>query len=251
MNKKSDKGRQRQTVSANVRQRLTQSDNGRQGLSTQKESAAHTLTVREVQEMFKAAGVVRSERSLARWCEKNAADQSRFDAVLYGETGDQEKYYITPDSAEAVLAEEKAKDAHRGLLAGGVPDSDRPGQAVSDKPQTQEGGEPGSLRERVKDLEEQNLDLRASNKGYQTAVSTYQEQVKFFAERLEALARSNGILENKLKQLEGPKKSIQDKPVEVDETQVAQEAVIQTESERATSEQPDENRGEDEIIQSP
>jgi hypothetical protein len=68
----------------------------------------HTLTVREVARLFEAAGVARSERSIVNWCQPNRQGIPR----LYSYYDPHErKYFITPQSAEAAIAEEKAKAA--------------------------------------------------------------------------------------------------------------------------------------------
>ena len=196
-----DKDGQWQTTSDSVSQRPTEADSVGQSPPKEKRSAAHTLTVLQVYEQFKGAGVIRSLRSIDRW-----AMQGRFDAALYSEGGGQQKYYITPESAEAVLTEEKGKDIDRGLLKA-MPDSGGPAKTVTNEP-ADDQAKLEELRARVKELEHENLDIKASNIGYQTAVGNYQQQAKFFVEKLEALARENGKLEGQMAQLGAPKKEI-------------------------------------------
>jgi len=63
----------------------------------------HTLTVRVTARMFDAAGVARSERSIINWCQPNRQGIARLDS--YFDSNDR-KYYITPQSVEAVIQEE-------------------------------------------------------------------------------------------------------------------------------------------------
>jgi len=63
----------------------------------------HTLTVRETARMFEAAGVARTERSVINWCQPNRQGITRLDSYY---DPNERKYYITPQSVEAVIQEE-------------------------------------------------------------------------------------------------------------------------------------------------
>lgn len=81
----------------------------------------HTLTVREVARMFEAAGVARTERSITNWCRATAQGMARLDAHF---DPNDRKYYITPQSVERAIAEEKAKMARHekaAEISGNVP----------------------------------------------------------------------------------------------------------------------------------
>jgi len=66
------------------------------------------LTVREVARLFEAAGVARIERSIVNWCQPNRQGIPRLDSYY---DPNERKYFITPQSVEAAIAEEKAKAA--------------------------------------------------------------------------------------------------------------------------------------------
>jgi len=66
----------------------------------------HTLTVRETARMFEAAGVARTERSVVNWCQPNRQGVARLDAYF---DPNERKYYITAESVERAVAEEKTK----------------------------------------------------------------------------------------------------------------------------------------------
>ncbi len=68
----------------------------------------HTLTVREAARVFEAAGVARTERSIVNWCQFNAQGVARLDAYF---DPNERRYYITAQSVELAIAEEKAKAA--------------------------------------------------------------------------------------------------------------------------------------------
>jgi hypothetical protein len=68
----------------------------------------HTLTVRQAARMFEAAGVGRTERSIINWCQPNKAGVARLDCYF---DPNERKYYITPQSIELAIADEKSKGA--------------------------------------------------------------------------------------------------------------------------------------------
>ena len=67
---------------------------------------SHTLTVREVARRFEAAGVARTERSITNWCQANRSGVARLDSYF---DPNERKYFITLQSVELAVAEEKAK----------------------------------------------------------------------------------------------------------------------------------------------
>ena len=66
----------------------------------------HTVTVKEAARMFEAAGVPRTERSVVAWCNANRHEVARLDG-FYDES--QHRWFITPESIERAIAEEKSK----------------------------------------------------------------------------------------------------------------------------------------------
>ena len=66
----------------------------------------HTLTVRETARMFEAAGVARTERSIINWCQPNRQGVTRLDCYY---DPNERKYYITPQSVESAIQEEKQR----------------------------------------------------------------------------------------------------------------------------------------------
>jgi hypothetical protein len=69
-------------------------------------SENHIYTVREVARMFENSGVPRTERSITNWCQKDRNGVSRLDCYF---DPNERKYYITPQSVERAIEEEKAK----------------------------------------------------------------------------------------------------------------------------------------------
>ena len=75
------------------------------------EHAGHTITVREAARIFEDNGVPRTERAITNWCNENARGVTRLDACFDEE---QRKYYITEESIERAMQEERDKSRHRG-----------------------------------------------------------------------------------------------------------------------------------------
>lgn len=167
-------------------------------------SENHTLTVREAVRLFEAANVARSERSLVNWCQPNRQGIARLDAYF---DPNERRYFITPVSVEAVIAEEKAKAARPGpersqsAAADEVPHDSENVRAFP-KASGKVGGNLDGEAE-LAELRKENLDLKITNRGK----DFYIDQLK--AERdsilLKALESSRrvGELENRL-QIGGP-----------------------------------------------
>src|SRR5437660_1646209 len=67
-----------------------------------------TLTVREVARRFEVAGVARTERSITNWCQPNKTGVCRLDNYF---DPNERKYFISAQSVELAIQEEKAKAA--------------------------------------------------------------------------------------------------------------------------------------------
>ncbi len=67
-----------------------------------------TLIVRDVARLFETAGVARSERSITNWCQPNRQGIARLEAYF---DPNERRYFITPQSVEAAITEEKARAA--------------------------------------------------------------------------------------------------------------------------------------------
>ena len=73
----------------------------------------HVLTVHAVARMFEDAGVARTERSITNWCKRDNNGVSRLDCYLDPNEG---KFFITPQSVERAIEEEKSK-----IISGELP----------------------------------------------------------------------------------------------------------------------------------
>jgi hypothetical protein len=166
-------------------------------------SENHTLTVREVAHLFEAAGVARTERSIINWCQPNKMGVARLD---YYFDPNERKYFISPQSVEAAIQEEKEKASKgTGILGGGEPlRKDSETLENVDKKLTDE--------HQVRELEKEILDLKITNRGKDYFIDQLQKEREGFAqerqgyvEKLMSFTRKVGELETKLLQLQAPK----------------------------------------------
>lgn len=116
----------------------------------------HTLTVREVARMFEAVGVARTERSIINWCQPNRQGIARLESYF---DPNERKYYITPQSVEAVIQEE----VQRASKNGDAKISEAFGSAVQ---HVKHPGNTTAVEERkLQELERQIMDLKIANRG--------------------------------------------------------------------------------------
>lgn len=174
----------------------------------------HTLTVREAARMFEVAGVARTERSIVNWCQPNQMGIARLDGYF---DPNERKYFITPQSVELAIAEEKAKAAKVNQASeafGKVPpDSeafrtvrpDAEGFRTVPKDAETPKAVVGSDQSRIKELERENLDLKITNAAKTQVIELMQAERNQFFDQTIAANRKMGELEAKLLQLERPR----------------------------------------------
>ena len=162
-------------------------------LSERKES--HTLTVREVARLFESAGVARTERSIVNWCQPNRTGIARLDSYF---DPNERRYYISPQSVEQAIAEEKAKATkHKDTSEpfGNVPPAAETARNVK---------LPADDESQVKELERENLDLKIANRGKDYLIDELNKERKHFFDQLLSASRKVGELETRLLQIESP-----------------------------------------------
>jgi hypothetical protein len=154
----------------------------------------HSLTVREAARLFEAAGVARTERSIVNWCQPNRQGICRLDCYF---DPNERKYYITPQSVETAIAEEKAranKINQSSDSVGTVPKaSELPPKTVKSNVESDD--------ERTKELERENLDLKIANRGKDFLIEQMQKERNSFFDQLLTATRKVGELETRLLQL--------------------------------------------------
>jgi hypothetical protein len=157
----------------------------------------HTLTVREAARLFEAAGVTRTERSITNWCWPNKTGIARLDSYF---DPNERKYFITPQSVELAIAEEKARAAkinEPSEPAGKIRKDSERGQQT---PAT--GSEAGTGR--IRELEKEVMDLKITNRAKDYLVDQLQKERTGFFDQLLSASHKVGELENKLLQIESP-----------------------------------------------
>lgn len=161
-----------------------------------------TLTVREAARMFEAAGVARTERSIINWCQPNKTGIARLDAYF---DPNERKYYVTLQSVELAIAEEKAKAAKVNSEPSEAFRNDSAelknlrNQSSSEK---RAGSEDDT--ENVKALEREVLNLKILNNGKDYFIDKLQTERNTILTQLIDSSRKIGELETKLLQLEAP-----------------------------------------------
>lgn len=167
-----------------------------QQVSDRKEN--HTLTVREVARLFEAAGVARSERSIVNWCQHNVLGVGKLDAYF---DPNERKYFITPQSVDLAIAEEKAKAAKHGTVA----------EAHGNIPQSAERSQPHASPEpsvgdtsKLKALEAEVMDLKITNRAKDQFIDHLKQERAGMLEQLTTSAKRVGELETRLLQLKQP-----------------------------------------------
>lgn len=156
--------------------------------------ANHTLTVREVARMFEAAGVARTERSVVNWCQPNRQGVARLDAYF---DPNERKYYLTAESVERAIAEEKTKairTPEHSETVGSVPkDAETRSEPVD--------------TDRVEELEKEIYDLKITNRAKDFFIDQLQKDRESQVTKLMESSHRIGELETKLLQLEAPESS--------------------------------------------
>jgi hypothetical protein len=159
----------------------------------------HTLTVREAARMFEASGVARTERSIINWCQPNKTGIARLDAYF---DPNERKYYVTLQSIELAIAEEKAKAAK------GNPEFSEPFRNdlgfgnVRQEIAQEKSFVPGDDTEKVKTLEREILDLKILNSGKDYFINQLKGERDNFITQLVGSSRKIGELETRLLQIE-------------------------------------------------
>ena len=142
--------------------------------------------------------MARTERSIINWCQANRQGVARLDSYY---DPNERKYYITPQSVEAVIQEE----IQRAKKSTEVPGSESFGSPVAHLKHSQTTTAATSVDERkVQELERANFDLKITNRAKEIVIEQMQKERDGFIKELVASSRTVGRLETKLLQLERP-----------------------------------------------
>ena len=158
----------------------------------------HTLTVREAARMFEAASVARTERTIINWCQPNRQGIARLDSYF---DPNERKYYITPQSVEAVIQEE----IQRSKKSGEATDSAGFGSAVTHVKQFMAEKTIPPDDRKLQELEREVQNLKIANEVKDKFIELIKNERKGFIDKLIAANRAVGQLETKLNQLDATK----------------------------------------------
>ncbi len=160
----------------------------------------HTLTVREVARMFEAANVARTERSIVNWCQPNRQGIARLDA--YFDMNDR-RWFITPQSVESAIAEEKAKAA-KVEQSHSEPEAPTPprSQTENDTPRSRSNTDTDSFQ--LGSMEKELTDLRILNRGKDYFIEQLKLEREGLLDKLVTGSHRLGELETQLRQLGAP-----------------------------------------------
>lgn len=153
----------------------------------------HTLTVRETARMFETAGVARTERSIINWCQPNRQGIARLDSYY---DPNERKYYITPQSVEAVIREE----IQRAKKSSQPDDSEGFGSGVTHVKHPPTAG--GAAGPDIEELQREVANLKLTNQVKDQFIQVLKTERFEFIERLQNASRTVGQLETKLNLLD-------------------------------------------------
>jgi len=163
-----DPRRQERRPSDTVGSRPTMSDQvGRGRTLSDKRRDEHSLTSLEIQRLFESSGIPRSQRSIERYCRDGKLDCFR--------DPDEDRYYVTPASAETLIGQLKEIQArHAPAGASSTP------PLTADTPSSARGTGDASTADELESLRRENMDLKITNR----AKDYFIEQLKGDRERL-------------------------------------------------------------------
>lgn len=171
-------------------------------LSVRRENC--TLTVREVARLFEAASVARSERSITNWCQPNRQGIARLEAYY---DPNERRYFITPQSVEAVIAEEQAKAAKANaeplphVAEAFRTESPKSSEPFRTPPTAAEAASDGT---ELAELRKENFDLKITNRGKDYFIDQMKTERENLLQQLVDSSQRVGQLETQLLQLEAP-----------------------------------------------
>jgi hypothetical protein len=166
----------------------------------------YILTVREAARLFEAAGVARTERSIINWCQPNKLGVARLDNYF---DPNERRYFISPQSVEVAIQEEKAKATKAGVSFEPVGNIRNDSESIQEDHDVEREGD----SERGSKFESELFDLKVLNSGKDFLIKQMRQEREIFFNQLLEATRKVGELETKLFQLEAaPKEANADEP---------------------------------------
>jgi hypothetical protein len=173
--------------------------------STEK-SENHTVTVREAARLFEAAGVARIERSIVNWCHPNRQGVARLDCYF---DENERKYYITPQSIDRAIVEEKAKAERHGEPLPQAAEAPRESSNTAEEVNRAETVEPGeAAADHLRQLVKEVMDLKILNSGKDFFIDQLRQERDGFVQQLVKGSRRIGELETELRRITTPRQNV-------------------------------------------
>jgi len=170
-------------------------------------SENHTVSVREAARLFEAAGVARIERSIVNWCHPNRQGVARLDCYF---DENERKYFITRQSIDRAIEEERAKVERREEPLPQHGESLRETRDRAEpKARTESAGTSEATFDRLGQLETEVTNLRILDAGKDFWIKQLREERDGFIKQLVEGSRRIGALETKLRQLAAPQHSLE------------------------------------------
>jgi hypothetical protein len=186
----------------------------------------HVLSVHSVARMFEGAGVARTERSVTNWCQPDKNGVAKLDC-FYDQN--ERKYYITPQSVERAIEEERSKYItgdlpHVAETLGNIPKSS---ESFGSVPNTSELKAPEQKihqqndtanlsSELIKELESLRVERRVwetEKKFQETWIKKLESEREAFVPQLVEQSKAIGYLEAKSENLEKENQRLLSAPV--------------------------------------
>jgi hypothetical protein len=175
----------------------------------------HVLTVHSVARMFEDAGVARTERSVTNWCQPDRNGVAKLDCFY---DHNERKYYITPQSVERAIEEEKSKIIsaelpHTSESFGNVPNSSETFRTVPNASEQKAPEQPAHQQREtenlspdlMKELESLRVERRfweTEKKFQETWIKKLESEREAFVPQLVEQSKTIGYLEMKTETLE-------------------------------------------------
>jgi len=162
----------------------------------------HTVTLRDAARMFETAGVARTERSITNWCQPNKLGIARLNAYF---DPNERRYFITPQSIQLAIQEEKAKavkDGEPSEPGASVPKDSERRERTTTQPSEDDSEEVEELQKQIRDLEITNRVKDMFVAQLQKDREHFELERKDYIEQLMSFNRKVGELETKLLQIE-------------------------------------------------
>jgi hypothetical protein len=175
----------------------------------------HILTVQAAVRMFEAAGVKRSDHSITNWCQPGRNGVCRLDCYY---DFNERKYFITPQSVERAIEEEKSKIKSAELpnlseSFGNLPNSSEGFRNVphasdsnaNEHPMNQQNEKTNLSPDLVQELEDLRIEKRVwerERKFYDAWFTKVEKDRATVLPQIAELSKSVGYLEGKTEHLE-------------------------------------------------